>query len=1042
MGRTRYSGRERGRSSRFGIIALLLGLALIVSQAIGVVTAAADGSGPSGLTSIGSGSTEISTNDSTTKSGGSSRSSDASSSAQTSGSSQTSATDGSAPSTTTNSKRTQSAAAATDPAHVSETLEGCRGSVSSGSYVVGGAAFICSDGEYTTGNLGKGWAELDLVPHRLTTELGSQDSATTDYTLIVAADNSRLGYEGFDYISELVVNDAKSDDSCSVSSGPQGEQAGVTGGVDDAIYRVVTIHQAKGTTCVFDYVERLSITSAEYSGSSLQSYMFEKSDFSTGKRTVPLPVKEILPQELSKTETATLTSTNGWSIHKSASPASVDFGDTCAAQAPASKTVDITVSWSKTVNAEGNIVVDAAITATNPAHREIDISVTDTIYEGGIGSSTVATALVGQNPKTFAETVGAGASKTVHHVIEVAAGSATVFSDKAVATYIDKLTGIPVPGTNETTAEAAVQTVADDSNSSVVINDVESITGAGLSFSVGSTTGASGSFDGGYTEGDVALPGDEVSWTSDPQTTDGSVTFHKTIYFDGPGKTSGSLDDTAKVIGDGETVLDTANASVDITADATLSLTIDKSVPAGSVSGTQDFVFDVTGPNAFSKTVTLTFDGSSNTESATFSVPEEGTYSVTEQTADGWQPQLSRSVVISLADCTGTASFANVPVEKGSITIVKDAQPDDPQDFGFTGDLGSFSLDDDADVTLPNSSSFGDLEAGSYAVTENATTGWTLADITCNTGEGQSTATRDGNAITISLAEGEDVTCTFTNTKDQTPPPPPPPAPLGIQIIKSGPALAHVGDTITYTFDVSLTTATPLTNITVTDPICTAAPALGSKSGGDQDAWLETGETWRYSCTHQVSASDPDPLPNTATVSGTDGSGRNTSDTDDHLVDIIHPAIKIVKTANPLSISPGETVTYTYKVTNVGDVTLYNVSVDDDKLGHICDIAQLAVDETRTCTKDFTAGEGNLGPLKNVAVAAGEDETGYPVRDDDKASIAVVLGTTVTPTSTPPSGTAFTGSSVLPLGAIALVLLIVGSGLIYMGRRREDGSQA
>jgi hypothetical protein len=73
-------------------------------------------------------------------------------------------------------------------------------------------------------------------------------------------------------------------------------------------------------------------------------------------------------------------------------------------------------------------------------------------------------------------------------------------------------------------------------------------------------------------------------------------------------------------------------------------------------------------------------------------------------------------------------------------------------------------------------------------------------------------------------------------------------------------------------------------------------------------------------------------------------------------------------------------------------------------------------------------------------VAAGEDETGYPVSDDDTASIDVVLGTTVTPTTTPPSGTAFTGSTVLPLGAIALVLLMIGAGLLWAGRR-EDGTR-
>ncbi len=267
--------------------------------------------------------------------------------------------------------------------------------------------------------------------------------------------------------------------------------------------------------------------------------------------------------------------------------------------------------------------------------------------------------------------------------------------------------------------------------------------------------------------------------------------------------------------------------------------------------------------------------------------------------------------------------------------------------------------------------------------------------------------------------------------------------PLGIQILKDGPALAHVGETVTYTLDVSLTTQTPLTNITVTDPICDGPVTPVSKTGGNVNDVLEPGEVWSYSCDHVVQAGDPDPLPNTATVEGTDAQGRPASDTDDHVVDVIHPAIRVVKTANPLSISPGQTVTYRYAVTNTGDVTLFGVSVDDDKLGHICDIAELAVDETRTCTMDFTAGDGNLGPITNVAVAQGEDETGYPVKDDDDAQIDVVLGTTVTPppTTTPPSGTAFTGSDILPLAVAALVLLVLGSGLTYLGRR-EDGSSA
>jgi hypothetical protein len=100
------------------------------------------------------------------------------------------------------------------------------------------------------------------------------------------------------------------------------------------------------------------------------------------------------------------------------------------------------------------------------------------------------------------------------------------------------------------------------------------------------------------------------------------------------------------------------------------------------------------------------------------------------------------------------------------------------------------------------------------------------------------------------------------------------------------------------------------------------------------------------------------------------------------------------------------------------------------------------VGDTQICTKDFRAGESNLGPLKNIAVAEGEDETGFGVRDSAAAQVDVVLGTVVTPTSAPPGGTAFTGSSPLPMAAAAIAFLLIGTGLIYLGRRREDGSRA
>lgn len=57
-------------------------------------------------------------------------------------------------------------AQAADPVGVQTTLEGCRKDASF--TFPDGGPFICPDEDYTTGNLGKTWNELDLVPYRIT----------------------------------------------------------------------------------------------------------------------------------------------------------------------------------------------------------------------------------------------------------------------------------------------------------------------------------------------------------------------------------------------------------------------------------------------------------------------------------------------------------------------------------------------------------------------------------------------------------------------------------------------------------------------------------------------------------------------------------------------------------------------------------------------------------------------------------------------------------------------------------------------------------
>ena len=104
----------------------------------------------------------------------------------------------------------------------------------------------------------------------------------------------------------------------------------------------------------------------------------------------------------------------------------------------------------------------------------------------------------------------------------------------------------------------------------------------------------------------------------------------------------------------------------------------------------------------------------------------------------------------------------------GSVKIVKDAQPDSSQSFGYTADTslvpgGSFSLVDDGTGTN-NSKEIKNVKPGTYTVSENGSlpAGWALTGLTCD--DPSSDSTTSGSTATIKVGSNEDITCTYTNT--------------------------------------------------------------------------------------------------------------------------------------------------------------------------------------------------------------------------------------------------------------------------------------
>ncbi|MGY3725036.1 DUF7507 domain-containing protein, partial [Granulicatella balaenopterae] len=210
-----------------------------------------------------------------------------------------------------------------------------------------------------------------------------------------------------------------------------------------------------------------------------------------------------------------------------------------------------------------------------------------------------------------------------------------------------------------------------------------------------------------------------------------------------------------------------------------------------------------------------------------------------------------------------------------------------------------------------------------------------------------------------------------------------------------------VGETVTYTFTVTNTGNVTLTDVTLTDDKLTPATITLEKTT------LAPGEKTTGSGTYVVTQADVDQTKviNTAKVTGLPPvTPENPTPTpveseDQNIIsNTSNPAIKLEKTADKTNLVVGETVTYTFTVTNTGNVTLTNVTVTDDKLTPstiTLETTTLAPGETTTGSGTYVVTQADVDQTKviNTAKVTGlppvtpENPTPTPVESEDTHTI-------------------------------------------------------
>ena len=304
-----------------------------------------------------------------------------------------------------------------------------------------------------------------------------------------------------------------------------------------------------------------------------------------------------------------------------------------------------------------------------------------------------------------------------------------------------------------------------------------------------------------------------------------------------------------------------------------------------------------------------------------------------------------------------------------------DGQWDSGEDFAITDASGkySFSVIPDADRS--------DTDNDPYIVREVQQAGWV-----------QTTA--NPAPILITATDPNETNVNFGNMHLQP----------SLNIVKDatvpGGTADAAGEVISYTIAVQNTGNQTLTGVTVNDPFISNLQLVADAASADGE--LDVGETWQYTASHVVTLAEMDAgtdIVNTATAD----SDQTGPDSDDASIPVQQaPGIAIDKAVVGVNGALGnnngvldfvnDVVSYAVTVTNTGNITLHDVTVNDPLTGLSVNGVTLAPGASETYQTSYTITQADLdtngggdGLIENTAIADSL-ETG-PVSDTEQVGI-------------------------------------------------------